>query len=346
MILADLSLDNLKQLMVDLGEKPFRAGQLFRNIHNGKAISQMTDISQDLKSKLLASYSDIALEVIKELTSVDGTKKFLFKLTDGNVVEGVLMNYKYGNTICISTQVGCRMGCAFCASTIGGLVRNLTPGEMLSEILVVNNLIGGNITDRKITNVVLMGSGEPLDNYDNVIAFLKLLSCKDGINISPRNVSLSTCGLVPKMLELAKENIPLNLTLSLHSPFDEERQKIMPVAKTYKIKDIIKALDNYFDVTGRRYYLEYSLISGVNDTDVCAKELQVLFKGKPCHINLIRLNSVKEKNLIGTSDKCANEFMKKLQSLGLSATIRRRMGNDIDGACGQLRRSYIDKGEN
>lgn len=342
MILADLGSENLKNLIEKYGEKSFRAGQIFRNIHNGKAISEMTDISSGLKEKLLLDYHDTAIEIIKTLTSKDGTQKYLFKLHDGNVIEGVLMNYKYGNTLCVSTQVGCRMGCAFCASTLGGLIRNLSSGEILSEITTVNRLIGGNITKRQITNVVLMGSGEPLDNYDNVIGFLKLLSDKNGINISPRNVSLSTCGLVPKMYDLANVGLPVNLTLSLHSPFDEERRKIMPVANAYTISEIIKALDNYFDKTGRRYYLEYSLIAGVNDTDRCALELSKLFKGKPCHINLIRLNSVKEKNLLGTTDKKANEFMKKLTSYGLSVTLRRRMGDDIDGACGQLRRRYIE----
>lgn len=248
--------------------------------------------------------------------------------------------------MCVSTQVGCRMGCAFCASTIGGLVRNLTSGEILSEILTVNRALGGDIQKRQITNVVLMGSGEPLDNYENVVKFIRLLSEEGGINVSPRNVSLSTCGLVPKMLDLAEEGLAVNLTLSLHSPFDDERRKIMPVANAYTISQIVKALDNYFNKTGRRYYLEYSLISNVNDTDKCALELKRLFAGKPCHINLIRLNSVKEKSLIATSDKKAEDFMNKLISLGLSATIRRRMGDDIDGACGQLRRRYIEKGEN
>ncbi len=342
LILADLGIENLKTLIESIGEKSFRAGQIFRNIHNGKSISEMTDISAALKQKLLKNYHDTAIEIIKKLTSKDGTEKYLFKLCDGNVIEGVLMNYKYGNTLCVSTQVGCRMGCAFCASTLGGLIRNLTAGEILSEVTAVNRMIGGNITKRQITNVVLMGSGEPLDNYDNVIGFLRLLSDKDGINISPRNVSLSTCGLVPKMYDLAEEGLSVNLTLSLHSPFDEERRKIMPVANAYKISEVIKALDNYFSKTGRRYYLEYSLIAGVNDTDKCALELHRLLKGKPCHINLIRLNSVKEKSLIGSTDKKANEFMKKLEDYGLSVTLRRRMGDDIDGACGQLRRRYIE----
>ncbi len=346
MILADLSVENLKELVISLGEKPYRATQIFHNVHNGKAITEMTDISKALKEKLLESFDDTALGIVKELVSKDGTRKYLFKLNDGNIIEGVLMKYKYGNTMCVSTQVGCRMGCAFCASTLGGLVRNLTSGEILSEILAVNRKLGGNIQKRQITNVVLMGSGEPLDNYQNVVDFIRLLSDENGINVSPRNVSLSTCGLVPKMISLADEGLSVNLTLSLHSPFDEERRKIMPVANAYTISEIVGALDNYFKKTGRRYYLEYSLISNINDTDKCALELKKLFAGKPCHINLIRLNSVKEKSLIGTSDKKAEDFMNKLISLGLSATIRRRMGDDIDGACGQLRRRYIEKGEN
>ncbi len=345
MILADYSYENLKAEIIKLGEKAFRAEQIYRAVHNGKSIDEMTDLSLTLREKLKTLYENAALTVIKELVSKDGTKKFLFKLSDGNVIEGVLMEYKYGKTLCVSTQVGCRMGCAFCASTIGGLIRNLSAGEILSQILVVNRRVGGDISKRQITNVVLMGSGEPLDNYDNVVAFLRLLADEKGINVSPRNVSLSTCGLVPKMYQLADEGLPINLTLSLHAPFDEKRKEIMPVAKSYTIFENIKALDNFFEKTGRRYYLEYSLIEGENDTEECAKELKKLFSGKPCHINLIRLNSVKEKNLVGTSDKSAEKFKERLVKLGLSATLRRRMGEDIDGACGQLRRSYIDKGE-
>lgn len=344
MILADYSFDELRDLIVTLGEKPYRAGQIFGNLANGKAISDMSDISKALKEKLLEKFSDNALEIIQELTSKDGTKKFLYKLNDGNVIEGVLMCYSYGNTLCVSTQVGCRMGCAFCASTLQGLIRNLTPGEILSQILVVNRRLGGDINNRKITNVVLMGSGEPLDNYQNVIKFLSLMSDKRGINISPRNLSLSTCGLVPEMLKLAGEGYPVNLTLSLHNPFDTKRQQIMPIAKAYTVQQTVDALDYYFKQTGRRYYIEYSLILGENDTDECALELKKLFAGKPCHINLIRLNSVKERNLIGTSDKGAKFFMEKLEKLGLSVTLRRKMGNDIEGACGQLRRKFIQEG--
>lgn len=344
-ILLDYNLTELRNVVAELGEKPFRGNQIYSNLVAGKSVSEMTDISKALKDKLLSVYADEPCKIIKELVSKDGTKKFLFALSDGNVIEGVLMKYKYGNTLCVSTQVGCRMGCKFCASTLGGLVRNLSAGEVLSEVIAVNRHEGGTDKKRAVTNVVLMGSGEPLDNYDNVVKFIRLLSDENSLNVSPRNVSLSTCGLVPKMLSLADENLPINLTVSLHNPFDEKRKEIMPVANSYTVKEIIEACENYFLKTGRRYYFEYSLISGQNDTDECLAELLRILRGKPCHVNLIRLNSVKEKNLIGTNEKRAFEFMNKLNDGGVSATMRRRMGVDIDGACGQLRRSFIG-GEN
>ena len=344
-VLLDYNLTELRNVVADLGEKPFRGNQIYSNLVAGKSVSEMTDISKALKDKLLSVYADEPCKIIKELVSKDGTKKFLFALSDGNVIEGVLMKYKYGNTLCVSTQVGCRMGCKFCASTLGGLVRNLSAGEILSEVIAVNRHEGGTEKKRAVTNVVLMGSGEPLDNYDNVVKFIRLLSDENSLNVSPRNVSLSTCGLVPKMLSLADENLPINLTVSLHNPFDEKRREIMPVANSYTVKEIIEACENYFLKTGRRYYFEYSLISGQNDTDECLTELLRILRGKPCHVNLIRLNSVKEKNLIGTNEKRAFEFMNKLNEGGVSATMRRRMGVDIDGACGQLRRSFLG-GEN
>ena len=344
-ILLDYNLKELRNVVAELGEKPFRGNQIYSNLVAGKSVSEMTDISKALKDKLLSVYADEPCKIIKELVSKDGTKKFLFALSDGNVIEGVLMKYKYGNTLCVSTQVGCRMGCKFCASTLGGLVRNLSAGEILSEVIAVNRHEGGTDKKRAVTNIVLMGSGEPLDNYDNVVKFIRLLSDENSLNVSPRNVSLSTCGLVPKMLSLADENLPINLTVSLHNPFDEKRREIMPVANSYTVKEIIEACENYFLKTGRRYYFEYSLISGQNDTDECLTELLRILRGKPCHVNLIRLNSVKEKNLIGTNEKRAFEFMNKLNEGGVSATMRRRMGVDIDGACGQLRRSFLG-GEN
>lgn len=340
-ILQDLNLEKLKILMSDMGEKPFRALQIFRALQSGKAISDITDISKALREKLTAQYVDEPVKIVKRLLSKDGTEKFLFALSDGNVVEGVFMKNKYGNTQCLSTQVGCRMGCKFCASGIGGLVRNLTAGEMLATVAAVNRYGGGNLDKRAVTNVVLMGSGEPLDNYEEVTEFLRLLSAPDGLNVSLRNVSLSTCGLVPEMYKLADEGLSVNLTVSLHNPFDEERKKLMPIAKAYSVSEILKACDNYFNKTGRRFIFEYSLVKGVNDTEQCISELVKLLKSRPCHVNVIRLNEVKENGLKATSDKEAYRFVDKLVNGGLSATVRRLNGADIDGACGQLRRTYI-----
>jgi len=343
--LLSFGIDEIKNLITnDFGEKAFRAGQIFKALHYGLDFSEMTELSKDFREKLQDGFVAQPTKIIKTLKSKDGTEKFLFALLDGNVVEGVLMNYKYGSTICVSTQVGCRMGCAFCASGLHGLVRNLTAGEILGEVISANRYAGGGLGEkRKITNVVLMGSGEPLDNYDEVVKFLRLLSTNGGIGISVRNVSLSTCGLVDKMIKLADENLPLNLTVSLHSPFDEERKRIMPVAKAYKISQIISACENFFEKTGRRYIFEYVLINGENDTERHANELIKLFKGKPCHINLIRLNEVKENALKSVSDKNAYRFLGVLEKGGLSATVRRKMGEDIDGACGQLRQRYIEE---
>lgn len=344
-VLADFTLDELKILMQDMGEKSFHAIQIYRNIHSGKAISEMTDISKSLREKLLKRFCDSPCEIMETKKSADGTEKYLIKLHDGNVVESVFMSYKYGNTQCISTQVGCRMGCEFCASGIGGLVRNMTSGEIFCEVAVVNRLHGGTLGKRSVTNVVLMGSGEPLDNYDNVVKFLKNVSAKEGLNISQRNISLSTCGLVPKMKSLADEGLGVNLTVSLHNAFDEGRKQLMPIAKKYKISEILDACSYYFEKTGRRYIFEYSLVKGKNDGDKDAEQLIKILKGRPCHVNLIRLNAVKEKNLLATSDKSAYAFMNKLNEGGISATVRRQLGNDIDGACGQLRRKFIKSKE-
>ena len=345
-ILADLSLEELKNLIVELGEKSFRAMQIFKSIRLGKDFFEMTDISKDFRSQLENSFIAQPLKIVKSLKSEDGTEKFLYKLADGNLIESVLMKYKYGYTLCVSTQVGCRMGCAFCASGLNGLVRNLSAGEILSQVITANRYCGGALGDRrKITNIVLMGSGEPLDNYDNTVKFLHLVSEKDGLNISTRNISLSTCGLVPNMKRLADENVSINLTVSLHSPFDEERKEIMPVAKRYKIKEILDACSFYFERTGRRYYLEYTLIKNNNDSKRHADALIDLLKGRPCHVNLIRLNEVKENSLLTVSDKEAYRFLGLLEKGGISATLRRRMGADIDGACGQLRQRFIKENE-
>lgn len=345
--LLNYSFEQLKTIIVDLEEKSFRAGQIFKALHLGLEFSDMTELSKPLREKLSEKYCAQPVTIIKSLKSVDGTEKFLFKLRDGNVIEGVLMKYKYGYTLCVSTQVGCRMGCAFCASGLNGLIRNLECGEILGEVISVNKYLNGGLGDkRRIINIVLMGSGEPLDNYDNTVSFLKLVSEPNGINISQRNISLSTSGIVPKMYELSKENLSINLTVSLHSPFDEEREHIMPVAKAYKISEILDACSAYFKKTGRRYIFEYVLIRGNNDTQRHANALITKLKGRPCHVNLIRLNEVKENDLKSATDKEAYRFLGLLEKGGLSATLRRRMGEDIDGACGQLRQRYIEeKGE-
>ncbi len=350
-ILQDLSYTELETLVLGMGEKKFRAKQLYEGIMQGKALSAISSLSKAFKEKLLLEFEDIPLRIKEVFSSQDGTEKYLFEFADGNIVEGVLMKYKYGYTQCVSTQVGCRMGCQFCASTLGGLTRNLSAGEILAQVLIVNALHasetqGKGSTARAVTNVVLMGSGEPLDNYDEVVKFLRNVTAEGGIGISGRNISLSTCGILPKMYRLAEEGIPVNLTVSLHAVSDEERARTMPIAKTYKIADILKACDNYFQKTGRRYYFEYTLIEGENCDEEHAKSLVQLLKGKPCHVNLIRLNEVKERSLKATGDKQAYRFLGALEKGGLSATLRRQIGVDIGGACGQLRASYLqDKGE-
>lgn len=339
-IIQDYNLTELEELVASLGERPFRAKQLYSGIMRGHNISDIPAIPKAFVQKLLEQFEDSPLEIVKTLTSSDGTEKYLFRLADGNIIEGVLMKYKYGNTQCVSTQVGCRMGCKFCASTLGGLVRNLSSGEILAQVLKVNALHGGTEKKRQVTNVVLMGSGEPLDNYANVVKFIRDMAAEGGINISPRNVSLSTCGLVPQMYELAEEGLPVNLTVSLHNTLDEERARTMPIARQYKIADILAACANYFNKTGRRYIFEYSLIEGENADARHARELIALLKGRPCHVNLIRLNEVKERNLLASSERAARDFLKLLNEGGISATLRRRTGADIGGACGQLRASY------
>ncbi len=347
-ILQDLSYAELEELVLTTGEKKFRAKQLYEGLMQGKAISQITSLSKAFKEKLLESYEDSPISVKEVFTSSDGTEKYLFQFADGNLVEGVLMKYKYGYTQCISTQVGCRMGCKFCASTLNGLIRNLTAGEILSQILLVNALHKEEVAGlgkeaRAVTNLVLMGSGEPFDNYDEVMKFLRNVTAEGGIGISPRNISLSTCGIVPKMYQFTNENISLNLTVSLHASDDEARARTMPIAKAYKIDEILKACQHYFNKTGRRYYIEYTLIQGENCDEEHARALVRLLKGKPCHVNLIRLNEVKERTLKSTTDKDAYRFLGYLEKGGLSATLRRQIGVDIGGACGQLRASYLEE---
>lgn len=340
-IIQDLNFSQIKELVASLGQPSFRAKQLFEGLTQGKDISEISTLPAAMKEQLLSRFEDCAVRIEQVFTGSDGTRKFLFALADGNIIEGVLMQYKYGNTQCVSTQVGCRMGCKFCASTLNGRVRDLTSGEILSQILKVNALVGGTSAKRAVTNVVLMGSGEPFDNYDNVVTFLRNLTCAEGLNISPRNISLSTCGLVDKMYAFAEEGIPLNLTVSLHATTDAERARTMPIANKWSIAEILSACDNYFAKTGRRFIFEYSLIEGENCDKRHAEELIELLKGRPCHVNLIRLNEVKERTLKATDEKSAYRFLGMLEKGGLSATLRRQIGADIGGACGQLRASYI-----
>ena len=317
----------------------FRGKQLFRWIHQSADFDEMTNLPLALRAQLkeIAVAQPVCI-LEKRESALDDTVKFLFGLADGNCVEGVLMHYHHGYTLCISTQVGCRMGCTFCASTLEGCVRSLTSGEMLGEILCANRFLAG---EDKVHNVVLMGSGEPLDNYDNVMKFLRLLREEDGVNIGLRNVSLSTCGLVPRMYDLAQENLPVTLSVSLHAPNDEIRQKTMPIAKVYPMEDVLAACRNYIDKTGRRVIFEYALVGGVNCEEKHAVELASRLRGMQCHVNLIPLNVVEERHLQGVTEQTVRRFMEKLESLHISVTRRREMGDDIEGACGQLRRKTL-----
>lgn len=343
-ILQDLNFPQICDVVAECGQPKFRAKQLYLGLMQGKPISKISVLPESFRQALCGEYEDEPLAIIQTLKSADGTEKYLFRLADGNIIEGVLMKYKYGNTQCVSTQVGCRMGCKFCASTLGGRVRDLTSGEILSQVLVVNAL-HQNGKERGVTNIVLMGSGEPLDNYGNVVTFLRNVTTEEGINVSARNISLSTCGLVDKMRSLAEEGLPVNLTVSLHSTTDSERARTMPIANKWKISEILQACEYYFEKTGRRYIFEYALISGENCDNRHAEELIALLKGKPCHVNLIRLNEVKERALAAADEKQAYRFLGLLEKGGLSATLRRRTGADIGGACGQLRVSYLQNKE-
>jgi len=344
--LTGMTCEELTDWAREQGYPAFRGKQIFRWIHQGMDFDGMTNLSkglrEDLKQKAVAQPVSIRLE---RKSALDGTVKFLYELKDGNCVEGVLMRYKYGVSLCISTQVGCRMGCRFCASTLEGRVRDLTAGEMLGEVLCANRYLAPE--GEKVSHVVLMGSGEPLDNYDNVIRFLRLLREEEGIRLSLRNVSLSTCGIVPRMYDLAEENLPVTLCVSLHAPNDSIRKQTMPIANTWSISEIMKACRNYIQKTGRRVIFEYALSEGVNAGEAQAEELANLIRGMQCHVNLIPLNVVQERELKGVSEDHVQRFLKILQDRNISATRRREMGDDIDGACGQLRRKTINcsKGE-
>lgn len=344
--LLNYSKDELIEKLAPLGIKGYRVGQIFVALNQGKAFLEM-NIPQEIKQILSENFISQPISILDKRISQDGTIKFLYKLEDNNIIEGVLMNYKYGYTLCVSTQVGCRMGCKFCASTLHGLIRNLTAGEILGQVVVANKFLGGKLgEERKITNIVLMGSGEPLDNYENVAKFLKLVSSPDSFNISERNISLSTCGLVPIIKRLADDNFKITLTISLHASTDEKRRELMPIANRYSIAEIFDACKYYYDKSNRRVVFEYVLVKDNNDTFEDAKLLSTLLKGFPTHVNVIPLNSVEERNLIGTTRQKAAQFVSMLTKLGQSATLRRTLGEDIDGACGQLRQKYLDEHNN
>ena len=339
MMLSDFTFDEFVLFAKKMGLPAFRGEQFFDAVYSGKTLEDVSNLPKALKDIIEPYYPKY--KITQKLVSKDGTQKFIVEFYDGNIVECVLMKYKYGFTACLSTQVGCRMGCKFCASSLNGLARNLSAGEILGQAILINKEIGGSRKERKLTNIVLMGSGEPLDNYDNVLKFIKLISSSRGFNISERNISLSTCGLVDKIEKLKEENLNITLSISLHATTDEKRAEIMPIANRYKIQEIIKACKDYYNVTGRKIYFEYTLIKGVNDRDEDIQILARLLKGFLCHVNVIILNEVKERNLQGPSRLFAENFVEKLKKQGISATIRRTMGEDIEGACGQLRNKIL-----
>ena len=339
--LKSLNLQELKNEMESLGEKPFRAKQMYEWMHKKlvRSFDEMTNLSENLREKCKNLYEFTSLNVVRvQESKLDGTRKFLFGLSDGNVVESVWMKYKHGNSVCISSQVGCRMGCKFCASTLDGLERSLLPSEMLDQIYAISKYTG-----ERVSNIVVMGSGEPMDNYDNLLKFIELISDENGLNISQRNITVSTCGLVPKMRELADEELQITLALSLHATTDEKRKRLMPIANKYGIAELMEACAYYFDKTGRRLTFEYSLVGGVNDTDEDAKELIELVKPLNCHVNLIPVNPIKERDFVESNAKRVQSFKNKLEKNKINVTIRREMGRDIDGACGQLRRRHMNE---
>ena len=337
--ILSLTSDELKERIAAIGEKPFRAAQIYKWLHQKRVTSfdEMSDLSLSLREKLAQEFTFEHIRPVRVLESkTDGTVKLLFELSDGNHVETVLMQYEHGDSLCVSTQAGCKMGCRFCASTIAGFKRNLEPYEILGQLYETERATG-----RKVSSIVLMGIGEPLDNYDNVVKFLKILSSSDGTNMSLRHVSLSTCGLVDRIYDLADLDLGLTLSISLHSPYDEKRSELMPINNRYHISELMKACRDYFAKTGRRISFEYALIEGENDSKEDAKALAALLRGMPSHINIIPVNKIKERNY--RSDRSsAQRFCKLLCSLGTNATVRRTLGADIDAACGQLRREYED----
>ncbi len=338
--IKSLDYSELTEYIVGMGEKKFRAAQLYEWMHKKLAsgYDEMTNISEKLKERLKEDTLYTCLEPVRiQESKLDGTKKYLFRLYDDNLIESVLMKYHHGNSVCISSQVGCKMGCRFCASTLNGCVRNLTPAEMLDQVYRIQQLTG-----ERVSNIVIMGSGEPMDNYVNVVKFLELINSEKGLNISQRNITVSTCGLVPKIKQLAELKLQITLAISLHAPNDELRRTMMPIADTYSIEQIMEACRYYLDKTARRISFEYSLVKGVNDTAGCARQLIALVHGMNCHINLIPVNPIKERDYEQSEKNSIQNFKDLLEKAGINVTIRREMGRDIDGACGQLRQNHMD----
>jgi len=336
--IKSLNLEELEREMLQVGEKKFRGKQIYEWMHVRLArnFEEMTNLSRELREKCKERYTYTALNAVKiQESAIDGTKKFLFELADGNVVESVWMKYKFGNSVCISSQVGCRMGCRFCASTLDGLERNLEASEMLDQIYEITRLTG-----ERVSNVVVMGTGEPMDNYENLLRFILLLTDKNGLNISQRNLTVSTCGIVPRMRQLADEKLQITLALSLHATTDEKRRKLMPIANKYSLKELMDTCQYYFEQTGRRITFEYSLVGGVNDTQEDAEQLVALVKPLNCHVNLIPVNPIEERDYVESGKKEVQAFKNKLERNKVNVTVRREMGRDIDGACGQLRRKH------
>ncbi|PYG87384.1 23S rRNA (adenine2503-C2)-methyltransferase [Ruminiclostridium sufflavum DSM 19573] len=338
--LMDMTLEELEQMLADMGQQRFRAKQIFKWVNSGiSSLEDMTNISKQLRQELSEAYKITRLRIAGKLESkLDSTVKYLFELEDGNIIESVLMEYKYGFTACISSQAGCKMGCAFCASTGAEFARNLTPGEMLDQIMTMQQDSGS-----RIGHVVLMGIGEPLDNYDNVIKFLRIINHPDGLMIGFRNISLSTCGIVPRILKLSEENIPVTLSISLHSARDDKRSEMMPINRSFCIDKLISACNIYTERTKRRISFEYAMISGENDSEQDARELAGLLKGMLCHVNLIPVNTVQGNGYRKSSRIQIEKFKNIMESRGIETTVRRELGSDINAACGQLRKNRLQQ---
>lgn len=340
MDIKSLYLEELEQALGAMGQKAFRAKQVYQWMHQKLVtdFDEMSNLSKDLRETLKEQCTLTALKPVDvKISQVDGTRKYLFALADGHVIESVWMQYHHGNSVCISSQVGCRMGCRFCASTLDGLERNLTASEMLDQVYRIQALTG-----ERVSNIVIMGSGEPMDNYDNFVRFVRMVSEEHGLHISQRNITVSTCGIVPGIQKLAEENLQITLALSLHAPNDEVRKTLMPIARSYQLADILAACREYYEKTGRRLTFEYSLVSGVNDNLEEAKALAVLLKGMHGHVNLIPVNPIKERDYVQSDTKAIQSFKNYLEKNEINVTIRREMGRDIGGACGQLRKRYLE----